>query len=182
MSKLLLFFIVIVLLAACNSNQSNSVERVAKDSSSSMPIPTASNDSAPKTITAKFFIDTLTVAEMQDDSVFADGSQPSSWSNAGFDHPIEFKKFLKRLQYWVANNQKDSVASTIVFPLKHPPIKNKTAFLMKYDSLFNDNVKKALLSQNLRQIFRRDQGAMIGDGQLWFNETKKGFTIITINN
>lgn len=178
MNKYFLLLIVITVLAACN-NQSAEEKALAADTA----ITVVTKDTIPQKDTALIaFSYELTPAEMPDDSVFTDGSQPSSWANAGFDHPVAFKKFLKRLQYWVANNQQDSVAAVIAFPLKNPNVKNKAAFIEKYDSLINEKVKKALMAQNLRQIFRRDQGAMIGDGELWFNETKKGFSIITINN
>ncbi len=182
MNKIILCLFIIAMFAACNNNAVTGDKIPGKDTASQVvttdTIVVKESVAAPEPP----FNNELSAAEMQDDSVFADGSQPASWANAGFDHPIEFKKFLKRLQNWVANNQKDSVASVITFPLKNSLAKNKTAFIKNYDSLINEKVKKALFTQNMRQIFRRDQGAMIGSGELWFNETKKGFTIITINN
>lgn len=119
---------------------------------------------------------------MGDDSVFTDGSVPTSWENAGFTDPAGFKQFLLRLRTWSASGQKDSVAQVIDYPLRNPVVKSKEQFLQRYDSLFNDKVKQAIQDQNLRQIFRRDQGAMIGDGTVWFRQSGNRFVIVGINN
>ncbi|MFT3824105.1 MAG: hypothetical protein QM731_09295 [Chitinophagaceae bacterium] len=123
----------------------------------------------------------LTPAEMEDDSVFTDGSIPGTWAVAGIDDPVAFKKFLKRLQHWVATDQKDSVAGVVAYPLRHPAVKTAQQFIAGYDKYMTPSVKKALKEQNLRQIFRRDQGAMIGKGELWLAQTPQGFRIIGIN-
>ena len=178
MNSNFLLLIVVFILTACN-NQPVKQQAIMADTTK---LQERKDSSGKKDATITPINYELTQAEMKDDSVFTDGSEPASWANAGFDHPIAFKKFFKRLQYWVAHDQKDSVATAIIFPLKHPPVKNTAAFLANYDTFINEKVKKALIAQNLRQIFRRDQGAMIGDGALWFMEAKKGFSIITINN
>lgn len=120
--------------------------------------------------------------QLGDDSVFTDGSIPASWENAGFTDPVAFKQFLLRLRSWVANGQKDSVANVIGYPLSNPRIRDRHQFLNQYDTLFNEQVKTALQTQNLRQIFRRDQGAMLGHGELWFRQSGHRFLIVAINN
>ncbi|WP_276485946.1 hypothetical protein [Paraflavitalea pollutisoli] len=117
-----------------------------------------------------------------DDSVFTDGSIPASWENAGFSDPVGFKQFLIRLRGWVTNGQRDSVAQVVDYPLRNPKIAHQQQFLQQYDSLFNEKVRTALLQQNLRQIFRRDQGAMIGDGAVWFRQSGNRYLIVGINN
>lgn len=124
----------------------------------------------------------LTETEIKDDSVFSDGSIPASWANAGFTDAVAVKKFLKKIQYWVAKGEKDSVAATVAYPLRKPAVKNRESFLKNYDSLLNDKVKKALREQNLSQLFRNAQGVMVGSGEIWINETSKGLKIIAINN
>ncbi len=174
MRKQFIFYTIAMLLMACNNQSAD-----AKES-----IPATSDDNAvkkdePIKVVASPY--ELTAAEIKDDSVFADGSIPVSWRNAGFSNPVAFKEFLKRFQFWVANNHKDSVADAIAFPLLGKGPKTKESFLSKYDVYFSDKVKKALGEQNFSQIFRRDKGAMIGNGQLWFNERPEGFKIIAIN-
>lgn len=168
-------------LLACN-NQSAETKTAATDTAAAKMQPdtaVARVDSSAKTITTPT---ELTADEMKDDSVFSDGSKPTSWANAGIDDPVAFKKTLKQLQYWAANNEKDSIANLLAYPLAHPRIKNKKAFLDNYDQLFNEKVKKALKEQKLNQIFRNDQGAMIGNGALWFSKWKGVYKIFSINN
>lgn len=123
----------------------------------------------------------LTAAESVDDSVFSDGSIPSSWENAGFSNPLEFKAFLKKLQYWVANEQRDSIIGCIRFPLRQPVVNDAAHFLAAYEQYFTPNVKSALEQQNLKQIFRNASGAMLGTGQIWFIQQGNTFKIISIN-
>ncbi len=123
----------------------------------------------------------LTPEELKDDSIFTDGSKPTSWAVSGIDDPAAFKKFVKRLKFWVANDHKDSVSTVIAYPLRNPKIKDKQEFLNKYDLFFNEKVRKSLREQKLNQVFRNTNGAMIGSGELWINEKGKDFLIIAIN-
>jgi len=178
MGQQLNFCAIVLFFIACNN--STSIEEKNGDA-----ITTTKNDTAKiiDTTTPAAGLMALTAAEIKDDSVFADGSIPSSWINAGFSDSIAVKKFLKKIRYWVANNQKDSVASIIAYPLRKPvTIKNHESLLKNYNALFNEKVKKALNEQNLSQLFRNTQGVMIGSGELWINETPRGLKIIAINN
>ena len=176
--KKIVFVICCISIAAmaCNSQSSNSQ---ATDTSTSKTDTVPASDTSAKTTPATS--SELSSSEIPDDSVFADGSKPSSWQDAGFTNPANFKKFLQKLQSWVADGNKDSVASVIAYPLRNPKVKDKATFIAKYDDYITANVKKALKEQNLKQVFRNSQGAMIGDGKLWFNETKDGYRIIAIN-
>jgi len=176
--KKILFVICCVSIAAtaCNSHNSNTQ---TSDTSVAKTDTLTVTDTSAKTTPVNS--PELSSAEIPDDSVFADGSKPSTWQDAGFTNPANFKKFLQKLQSWVADNNKDSVASVIAYPLRNPKIKDKATFIAKYDDYITNDIKKALKEQNLKQIFRNSQGAMIGDGKLWFNETKDGYRIIAIN-
>lgn len=177
MSKYYFLLTAVITMMACNN------EPAPKEIPAADTIVVKAKDTVPKKDTAVTDISfALSEAEIGDDSIFTDGSQPTSWANAGIEHPLQFKYFLKRLQYWVTNNMKDSVAGVIAFPLKKPRLANKAAFIAKYDSIFTPAVKNALLTQNMRQLFRSDQGAMVGAGEIWFTETRKGFFITTINH
>lgn len=124
----------------------------------------------------------LTPDQLKDDSTFADGSEPTAWAIAGVDDPVAFKRFLKKLQIWVKNDQRDSVASVITYPFDKGKIRNAKAFLDKYDKYFTNKVKGELLKQNFSQIFRNYQGAMIGhEGEMWIYKSGKSFKIIAIN-
>jgi hypothetical protein len=124
---------------------------------------------------------TLTADEKQDDVTFADGSEPGTWDVAGIDDPLAFKAFLKQFQAWVAAGDRQKVADCTQFPLRQVP--DRAAFLAQYETLMSAKVKGALAGQSFRQIFRNDQGAMIGDGELWFGQAPDGktFRLIAVN-
>jgi hypothetical protein len=124
----------------------------------------------------------LTAEDLKDDSVFSDGSRPVSWENAGVSDPIAIKKFIRKLQVWVRDNQVDSISGYLKYPMRNPGIKDKTDFKLNYRDYFSDGVKTALADQRLSQVFRTGQGAMIGQGQLWINQKDNIIQIIAINN
>lgn len=165
-----------LLLVSClfySCGSGGTPESMPTDSPSAAPDKPYAKDSLPPTVTSP--------QDMGDDSVFTDGSVPSSWANAGFDDPVAFKKFLRRFQSWVTEGQKDSVAAVIRFPLPKGA-RDKSEFLARYDQYMSEKVKAALARQNFRQIFRNAQGAMVGNGQIWFIPSNNGYTVIAINN
>ncbi|MRG47340.1 hypothetical protein GFS24_19630 [Chitinophaga sp. SYP-B3965] len=113
------------------------------------------------------------------DTVFEDGSIPSTWANAGFDDPAGFKEFLLSFKDWVKKDQVDSITAYIRFPLKN--YKTPEAFKKAYSKVFDESLKKVVETQRLDRIFRNYQGAMIGSGQIWFNTSPEGYKIIAIN-
>lgn len=113
-----------------------------------------------------------------DKEVFSDGSIPSPWDVAGFNHPEDFKKFLLNLRELVIARNKSEVIKVLdkdKFPKQYATT--------HYDELFNQKVIDAFTNMNVNEIFRNYQGAMIGNGTVWFWENKDStFTIIAINN
>jgi len=178
MYKIILAASFVSIVLSCNDTGNKQVDTVTDTIQKTDESGNGRLDAIPPVTDSSF---ALTTAEMEDDSVFANGSMPTSWAAAGIDDPVAFKKFLKHLQYWVAHDKRDSVAAVIAYPMKHPAVKNKQQFLAGYDMYMNKGVKNALKEQNYRQIFRRDQGAMIGSGQLWLAQTPQGFRITAIN-
>lgn len=120
--------------------------------------------------------------EINDDPVFVQKAKPSYWIDVGVTDSVGFKQFLKKLKNWVKNDEREMVASIISFPMYHPAIASKQAFLEQYDVYFNTKVKKALENQKLNQIYRSNQGVMLTKGELWFKQTADGFKITFINN
>ncbi len=113
------------------------------------------------------------------DTLFEDGSIPSSWANAGFDHPEHFKRFLISFKEWVKTDNVDSITAHIRFPLKN--YKTPEAFREKYDKIFDASLKAVVDSQRLDRISRNYQGAMLGSGEIWFSVFPQGYRIIAIN-
>ncbi|RYG48562.1 MAG: hypothetical protein EOO01_13415 [Chitinophagaceae bacterium] len=124
----------------------------------------------------------LTEEDLMDDSVFTDGSRPVSWENAGVTDPIAVKKFIRQLQVWVRDNQADSISGYLIYPMKNPGIKDKADFRLHYSDYITDGVKAALAAQRLNQVFRNEQGVMIGQGQIWLRQKDNEIRIIAINN
>ena len=114
------------------------------------------------------------------DTLFEDGSIPSDWGNAGFNDPEAFKRFLVRFKEWVRTDNVDSISAHIEYPIKG--YKTAEQFKKSYANIFDKQMKDVVEQQRLDRIFRNYQGAMLGDGAIWFYEIdKKGYRIIAIN-
>ncbi len=120
--------------------------------------------------------------EINDDPEYVKKAKPSYWKVAGITDSVGFKLFLKRLKNWVKNDESEKISSVILYPMAHPGISSKEAFLAQYDIFFNAKVKMALENQKLSRIYRSNQGAMLTTGELWFKQTNDGFKITFINN
>ncbi|WP_346315916.1 hypothetical protein [Chitinophaga sp. YIM B06452] len=168
--KFLYIILLLPLLFACNTTSqkttadSNIVDGV-KDLVPVAPPPTVDQQVAAQT--------------QAQDTLFEDGTVPTSWSTAGFDDPAGFKQFLLRFKDWVKNDRKDSIAAHIQFPLRE--YKTEKSFLDGYNKIFDASLKATVDSQRLDRIFRNAQGAMIGSGEIWFASLPDGYRIIAIN-
>lgn len=121
----------------------------------------------------------LSESEMKDDSVFADGSIPTSWKNAGITDVKGLKLFLKQVQQWVMNNDKEKLATAIKYPLKN--IKNEAELIASYDKIFTKEVKLSFAKINFNQVFRNQNGVMTEGGKAWINQFGNDFKIFAIN-
>jgi hypothetical protein len=154
----------ILILVACNNND--------ESNKSIEPIDTLI---AVSSDTITMVSDTVTIS----DTVFDDGSIPSSWENAGITNPFGLIKFVSSFQQWIADDKKDSIAAHINFPLRK--IKSREDFLQKYNAVFTPAVKKKIADQNIRQIFRNENGVMLADGAVWINQKNDDFIITALN-
>jgi hypothetical protein len=100
----------------------------------------------------------------------------------GADTAKDTRAFVAQLQQLVRNDDKHAIASEVSYPLRvnksangkptHSLIRTPKQFISSYDRLFNGKVKSAILSPTaIPCLFGNYQGFMIGDGQLWFQET-----------
>jgi hypothetical protein len=110
---------------------------------------------------------------------------------AGIDDAKEFEKMYQLIQAAVSNNYKDIVAEYIAYPIKvsidgtKTEIKNESEFVKNYDKIMTEEVKTALLNQNIKETFVNYKGVMVGQGEIWFNMiegTKHKYSIYAINN
>lgn len=173
MNKYFLIIVVTLLLNACYQPQ-KSVEEAAG---------TVKMDSLNKSLsnapTELLKVSDLSVDELKDDTVFADGSKPTSWDIAGVSNVKGLKVFIKKLQEWIVLNQKDSLANVVKYPLGK--IKNSEVLIKNYDSLFTKEVKLSFATLNFNQLFRNGKGVMINGGKVWFGQEGQKFKIIAIN-
>jgi hypothetical protein len=69
------------------------------------------------------------------------------------------------------------VSALVAFPLrvntKEGPktYRDQKSVEEDFDQIFSPRVKQAILNQRSDQLLVRDQGAMIGDGEVWFDQT-----------
>jgi hypothetical protein len=158
-------YILPILLVACNQNKNTPVER----------------DITGAAIDSNLLGVPVTNVEMEDDSVFDDGSRPSSWEVAGITKVYALKIFIKDLQYMAATDNREEISKLVNYPL-NATIKTQSDFLAHYEKLFNPELKEALARVNPRQVFRNYKGVMLGNGKIWIRQFDDEFKIIAINN
>lgn len=106
----------------------------------------------------------------------------------GADVAQTSRAFLSELQAAVKRDQREKIASMISYPLlvlhgtHRTHIRTKAQFLGHYDAIFTPHVRQAIARQSARCLFGNDQGAMIGNGEVWFSRQATGtMKIITVN-
>lgn len=163
------FIIICILFTACNTTRDNNKQDTNVVEATKQMNPVAPPPGNPN-------IDDQLNAQ---DTLFEDGSIPSSWSNAGFDDPAHFKRFLLNFKDWVRSDKVDSITAHIRFPLKS--YKTPETFKKEYPKIFDANMKMMVDTQRLDRISRNYQGAMLGNGEIWFSVIDGAYKIIAIN-
>lgn len=124
-------------------------------------------------------VDSLEAQVMLPDSLFEDGSRPTTWKAAGFNHPDQFKRWLIKYKDWVKNDQVDSLAAHTHFPIHGAG--NANWFKEQYIHIYTAHLKQVVNKQRLDRIFRNGQGAMFGNGEVWFIEKGGKFWVNQVN-
>ncbi len=176
MKHYILSFAILVSIVSCSETKTSPAENLFPNSNSSA----TKTDSPKSTTTNKLAGFGLTLEEMQDDSVFSDGSVPTSWEVAGVSDVKGFKLFIKKLQLLVLDNDKAQLAKQIRYPL-NKSIKTEEDFIKNYDQVFTKDAKLSIAKINFSQIFRNSKGAMSDAGMVWFAQEGKEFKIIAVN-
>jgi hypothetical protein len=105
----------------------------------------------------------------------------------GADFAQKSRTFLVQLQNAVKAGDKADVAAMISYPLqvngsRKTRIKTQAQFLSQYETIIDAHVRQALAKQSAKCLFGNYQGAMIGDGEVWFSEQENGvMKVITVN-
>jgi len=105
----------------------------------------------------------------------------------GITNAKEFEKSFNIIKSLVQNNEKSKVANYVSYPLnvnrkdKKIKINSKEDFIRSYNTIITEDVKKALLNQDVTKTFVNYQGVMVGDGEMWFTHIKNKAMIYAIN-
>lgn len=98
------------------------------------------------------------------------------------------KTFLSTLQTALRADKPQLVANAVRFPLrvnvnrKSSYVASRQVFLTRFGQLFPSQMRQAVLSQRSTCLFGNDQGVMIGDGEVWFDQDSDGvFRIHALN-
>ena len=174
MKKYFLFIVTVSIVSlACNQGTKQITKETATITDS-----TTSSKIGPATEIMK--VSELSAEELKDDSVFADGSKPTSWVNAGITDEKGLKIFIKQVQQWIVTNDREKLASVIKYPV-NKTIKSKEEFISNYDAVFTKQLQLSFATVNFSQLFRNVKGVMTNDGKVWIGQTGKSFKIIAIN-
>lgn len=105
---------------------------------------------------------------------------------AGFDDQESVEKFADKFKHAVVNRDKDIVASMILFPAqaifkdKTIIINTKEEFLKLYDTILDKDLINKISRANTHKMFCNYQGAMIGDGDVWFSKIDDSIKVTAV--
>ncbi|MCT4508092.1 MAG: hypothetical protein N4A48_04910 [Tepidibacter sp.] len=119
-----------------------------------------------------------------------DTNKDNRYYVGGIDDPVKFEKIFNEIKKFVSEDNKEKVSEYIIYPLRvnhdkcSTEIKTADEFIKNYDSIFTEEVKKALLNQEVKDTFVNYQGVMVGYGEIWFGSSQDSskYGIIAINN
>ena len=103
---------------------------------------------------------------------------------AGITNPAHVTQFLARLKRVVAADDRAAVAAMVNYPItvQSKTYRDAAALRADYARIFTSEVKAAIAAARVDDLFARDQGVMIGNGEIWMNEIRGSMKIITVNH
>ncbi|MFT3987277.1 hypothetical protein [Aestuariivirga sp.] len=121
-------------------------------------------------------------------------SQSAAWAQtaAQMDQTLDqlygahkpYHDFFNALQAAVKADNKTAVSKMISYPLqtmvggKKVTLHDAAHFVASYDQIITAKVKSAVEHQTYETLFARDQGVMIGDGEVWFSGVGSSNTVL----
>jgi hypothetical protein len=93
-----------------------------------------------------------------------------------FNGNPSYATFMTRLQTAVRANDRDGVIALIRFPLRvnsngrHQLYRDASSVRASYDRIFTSKVTRAILGQRTDAFFGNQNGVMIGNGEVWFDQ------------
>ena len=106
------------------------------------------------------------------------------YAAAGITNPAHVTQFLARLKQAVAAADPAAVAAMVNYPItvQSRTYRDAAALRANYARVFTPEVKAAVAAAKADDLFARDQGVMIGNGEIWMNEINGSMKIITVNH
>ena len=108
---------------------------------------------------------------------------------AGIDDPQEAKDFLAALRTAALSNDRDAIANLIHYPFtsydtgeSQNVYSSPAEFLSYFDEIVTNSVLIAMQNASYDALFVNYQGAMIGNGEVWFMKYDEGVRIKSINS
>jgi hypothetical protein len=96
---------------------------------------------------------------------------------AGAAAPNAYGQFLSSLQTAVRGGSKGAVLRLVAIPLRvnfaggARTYADRRSIERDFDRIFTPRVRQAILDQRAERLFTNSRGAMIGDGEVWFDRT-----------
>jgi hypothetical protein len=111
------------------------------------------------------------------------------YAAAGISSPAHVTQFLARLKQAMAADDRPAVAAMVNYPLTvygsgggSVTYRDPAVLRARYAAVFTPEVKAAVAVAKPDNLFARDQGVMIGNGEIWMNEVHGSMKIITVNH
>ncbi len=102
-------------------------------------------------------------------------------AGATSDHVVDTN--VRAFRRAVIAHDTRAVSTLVAYPLRvnsgsqSRMIRNRATLLAQYDRIFTPGVRAEIESAVPADLFSRDQGVMLGDGIVWFNENGKAISI-----
>ncbi len=123
-------------------------------------------------------------------AIFVATSRPGLADNpyaaAGISNPAHVTQFLARLKEAVAADDHPTVAAMVKYPLtvyssggRRMTYRDAATLSANYARVFTPEVKAAVADGKTDDLFARDQGVMIGNGEIWMNEIRGSMKIVS---
>ena len=113
------------------------------------------------------------------------GTLTNRYGPAGADDDQLIHRNAFRFWDAVKRNDRKTVASLIAYPIKVTlsartrSIRSSAELIANYDAIFSPGFRQAIAEAIPRNMFVRDQGIMLGSGQVWFGPDGR---VIALNN
>jgi hypothetical protein len=106
------------------------------------------------------------------------------YAAAGITNPAHVTQFHARLKQVVVADDRAAVATMVNYPItvQSTTYRDAAALRADYARVFTPEVKAAIAAARIDDLFARDQGVMIGNGEIWMNEIRGSMKIITVNH